>query len=501
MIFVLLLGIMPAASADYMSLNSAVAGERLDMIIKQNEYSSVACTDGSIPNGCVIETEIRDGVYHHYLRGTPMYAGDYSFTLTFSNDGISSGATTVCSLTIVAANPTVSMPDNIRCYEGDQVQIDLRATVADYGTLSYQWYYNNYNSNHDGTLIKDETSSIYKPSTSATGTTYYYCEVTNTNKGSTSTFISATVAVTVEEAAVSYISVSTLPKRTEYTVGDWLDAAGMKLHVVYTNGRTEDIDAGFGLYPTELTDAGTINITVDYKGKECTFPVTVKEDEKKIENMSIISKPTKLEYNVGDTLDTTGLKLRVSYAGGKTEDVTTGFTCTPTTLSKEGTQAITVTYGGKSTSFTVKVSKANDDVQSITIAVQPTKLTYKVGESLDTTGMKLTVRTGSETKDITTGFTCTPTSFTKAGEYEIKVTYGGKKTTFKVSVTEDASASPEASATPTVSPTPSSEPQPVAKKSNALLIVGIIAAILALAALGAYVYVMNRGKSGGRRRR
>ena len=67
MIFVLLLGIMPAASADYMSLNSAVAGERLDMIIKQNEYSSVACTDGSIPNGCVIETELRDGVYHHYL--------------------------------------------------------------------------------------------------------------------------------------------------------------------------------------------------------------------------------------------------------------------------------------------------------------------------------------------------------------------------------------------------------------------------------------------------
>ena len=216
--------------------------------------------------------------------------------------------------------------------------------------------------------------------------------------------------------------------------------------------------------------------------------------------MSIISKPTKLEYNVGDTLDTTGLKLRVSYAGGKTEDVTTGFTCSPTTLNKEGTQAITVTFGGKSTSFTVKVSKANDEVQSITVAVQPTKLTYKVGEKLDTTGMKLTVRTGSETKDITTGFTCNPTSFNKAGEYEIKVVYGGKETTFKVTVTEDTAASPEVSATPTVSPTPSTEPQPVAKKSNALLIVGIIAAILALAALGAYVYVMNRGK-GGRRRR
>ena len=92
--------------------------------------------------------------------------------------------------------------------------------------------------------------------------------------------------------------------------------------------------------------------------------------------------------------------------------------------------------------------------------------------------MKLTVRTNSETKDITTGFTCTPTSFTKAGEYEIKVIYGGKETTFKVTVTEDTAASPEVSATPPVSPTPSTEPQPVAKKSNALLIVGIIAGVL-----------------------
>ena len=55
-------------------------------------------------------------------------------------------------------------------------------------------------------------------------------------------------------------------------------------------------------------------------------------------------------------------------------------------------------------------------------------------------------------------------------------------------------------ATPTVSPPPSTEPQPVAKKPYAPRIGGIIAAILALAALGAYVYVMNRGK-GGRRRR
>ena len=230
------------------------------------------------------------------------------------------------------------------------------------------------------------------------------------------------------------------------------------------------------------------------------LPVTVKEDEKKIENMSIISKPTKLEYNVGDTLDTTGLEARVSYAGGKTEDVTTGFTCSPTTLNKEGTQAITVTYGGKSTSFTVKVSKATDEVQSITVAVCLTKLTYKVGERLDTTGMKLTVRTNSETKDITTGFTCTPTSFYQGRRVRDKGHLRRQGNDLQGHCHRGHCGKPRSERNTHRVAHAQHRAAPVAKKSNALLIVGIIAAILALAALGAYVYVMNRGK-GGRRRR
>ena len=501
MIFILLLGAMPAAMADYTYLNSSVAGERVDMILEKNEYAAVACTDGAVPGGCVIETELKDGMYHHYLRGTPMYAGNYSFTLVFSADGTNPGKTVTYSCLIVAATPNVVVPEDIRCYQGDDVRIELRASVSDYGTLSYKWYSNNYDLNRDGTLINGEEQSVYKPDTSKVGTTYYYCEVTNTNNGQSSVVTTSTVNVTVDEAAVSYISVSALPKRTEYTVGDWLDATGMKLHVVYTNGRTEDIDSGFGIFPTELREEGSIDITVDYKGKECTFTVTVKADEKKIENMSIISKPSQLEYTVGDTLDTSGLKLRVSYASGSTEDVVSGFTCSPTTLNKEGTQAITVTFGGKTTSFTVKV-KAKDEIKSISVGTPPSKLEYKVGEKLDTTGMKLIVDTGSEKKEISTGFTCSPSSFNKAGKYEIKVSYSGKETTFKITVIESTAESPEVSETPAITPSPSSAPQqPVSKKSNTLLIIGIIAAVLALAALGAYVYVMNRNGAGRKRRK
>ena len=496
LIFILLLGLMPAAVADYTNLGTAVAGQSMDIILDKNEYSAVARTSGSIPTGCVVETELRDGSYHHYLRGTPTSAGEYTFTLAFSADGTNPGKTVTYSGLIVAATPTVYTPGNISCYQGDDVSIDLRASVSDYGTLSYKWFYNNYNSNHGGTAISGASGSSYRPSTANTGVTYYYCEVTNTNNGQTATVTTTPISVTVDEAAVSYISVVSMPNRMEYTVGDWLDVTGIKVRVVYTNGRTEDIDTGFGLYPTELRDSGRIDITVDYKGKECTFTVNVKEDEKKIANMSIISKPSKLEYTVGDTLDTEGLKLRVSYTDGTSEDITTGFTCSPTTLSKEGTQAITVTYEGKSTSFTVKV-KAADEVKSISVVTPPTKLEYKVGEKIDLSGLKLSVDTGSEVKEVTTGFTVSPSSFSKAGEYEVKVIYGGKETTFRVTVTDDAAESPSASESP-ASPSASSSVQQPAKKSNVLLVAGIIAAILALAALGAYVYVMNRG---GKRRR
>lgn len=82
------------------------------------------------------------------------------------------------------------------------------------------------------------------------------------------------------------------------------------------------------------------------------------------------------------------MTLTVTYDNGTTEDITSGFACSPSTLDTAGNAvAITVEYGGQQTSFTVKVvSKAIER-----IAVSGTyKTTYAIGETADWAGMIVT---------------------------------------------------------------------------------------------------------------
>jgi hypothetical protein len=75
-----------------------------------------------------------------------------------------------------------------------------------------------------------------------------------------------------------------------------------------------------------------------------------------LNSVTVKTKPTKMSYYIGDTLNTAGLTLTATHNDSTTQTVTSGFTCTPTALITAGTQTITVTFGGKSTTFTVKVS-------------------------------------------------------------------------------------------------------------------------------------------------
>ena len=71
-------------------------------------------------------------------------------------------------------------------------------------------------------------------------------------------------------------------------------------------------------------------------------------------------------YEVGDELDTTGLVIAAHYNSGSDRDVTDEVTFSPTTLTEEGTQVITVTYTEGdvtvTTTFNVEVSKKTEPV-------------------------------------------------------------------------------------------------------------------------------------------
>lgn len=62
--------------------------------------------------------------------------------------------------------------------------LKANASVNDGGTLSYQWYINNVNSNENGQPINNATGDTYVPDLDVPGTYYYYVIVTNNNESS-----------------------------------------------------------------------------------------------------------------------------------------------------------------------------------------------------------------------------------------------------------------------------------------------------------------------------
>ncbi len=82
-----------------------------------------------------------------------------------------------------------------------------------------------------------------------------------------------------------------------------------------------------------------------------------------------------------------------------------------------------------------KVKSAAVTLSSISVKTAPSKTTYTVGETLNTSGLviKATYSDGSS-KDITSGFTCSPTKLSTAGTQKITVTYSGKTASFNVTV-------------------------------------------------------------------
>ena len=98
----------------------------------------------------------------------------------------------------------------------------------------------------------------------------------------------------------------------------------------------------------------------------------------------------------------------MKYENGKTEAITS-YTISPQKPLSPGENLIQISYGDFKKYITVIVE---DKVSSITIEKMPNKTTYKVGETLDTTGLEVIViyHGGKEAK-VTSGLKCSPNDF------------------------------------------------------------------------------------------
>ena len=214
--------------------------------------------------------------------------------------------------------------------------------------------------------------------------------------------VTTTYPITINNT-VSSISV-TAPTKVSYKLNEATELTGGKVTITRKAGNTEDVDISNSKVTVSNFDTGvagtnkTANVKYTEDGKDYagTFTYDVID---KVSSITIKGTP-KTDYEIGDTIEKP--QIEITRESGATEtipvtdDMVSGFDTTT-----EGTKTVTITYGGKETSYQINVT---DAIQGIEISNNPTKTEYKVGENLDVTGgtINITKKSGAkETKNIT----------------------------------------------------------------------------------------------------
>ena len=128
--------------------------------------------------------------------------------------------------------------------------------------------------------------------------------------------------------------------------------------------------------------------------------------------------------------------MAATYEDGSTKTISSGLTISPTAVQSIGTQKVTVTYQGKTTTFNVTVK--DNTLKSISVKTKPKQIKYYQGDSLNTSGLSLELLYDDGTKNIiTSGYEVEPIKLNTPGEQTITVKYSNKSTTFTVSVIKE----------------------------------------------------------------
>jgi gliding motility-associated-like protein len=105
----------------------------------------------------------------------------YYVVLTFSGSGCTSVTSDVATINVVNDPTIMAQPLTTQTVCQNVAATDLTVTATGgLGIYYYQWYSNTVNNTTSGTLIPAAIGASYKPSTTAVGTLYYYCVVTQT---------------------------------------------------------------------------------------------------------------------------------------------------------------------------------------------------------------------------------------------------------------------------------------------------------------------------------
>ena len=175
----------------------------------------------------------------------------------------------------------------------------------------------------------------------------------------------------------------------------------MQVMAVYSDYSVETV-TDYAVTPLQNA-IGEQTVTLTYEGMTASFNVTVGKGE--LTGLTLENAPNKRRYQVGEALDLSGMILVATYDSGYTEYVTD---CdAEANLNEEGyTVPVTLSYGGKSVSYNVRVTAPV--LMGINISKTPDKIQYLPGEAFDPTGMTVTAFYNDGSERQVTDYTVSP---------------------------------------------------------------------------------------------
>lgn len=337
LVLLLMLLIPVTASADviYPAPDDFTVGVEVNHLLATLDPGGTVWTDPELlPDGLRLETEETEEGVDVYLRGFPTTPGTYDLLFRYND------VESICTVTILPGEEREPVPEAITVFQlplvteytlGDELNPDGLVLLVAYD---------------DGSSAELTGGFLLEPMELASlGTqsiTVSYGELQ----------CSFDVEVYLPEE-IEGITLLRMPEKVVYTVGEELDPGGLMIRV-YSNRGTRDVFDELLCFPTLLNEPGQQEITVYYMDQMCSFSVMVLAEET-ARSLSVSQMPFKVDYRVGEELDTTGLVLIETDGPQEPRLVEEGFTCYPTVFTEPGPQEVRVELDELSCSFPVTV--------------------------------------------------------------------------------------------------------------------------------------------------
>lgn len=212
----------------------------------------------------------------------------------------------------------------------------------------------------------------------------------------------AELNVKVNNVECTKLSVEFPPVKTEYYLGTAFSSDGLQVKAEYADGRSEVLDSSqYLLYldGKKLQDGDILNksakanikvIKTDETGikggAEDKFSINVKKD--KLVGLKVTANPKKMDYFVGDSFESAGMRVSAVYSDGNEELLKkSAYTVSALDSAEPGEKSVLITYNGSSAEAAeLKLEVKERQVTGIRITSYP-RTTYDVGSSFSSDDM------------------------------------------------------------------------------------------------------------------